>query len=116
MAIPRLIVSPWPAAAEDVATSHSRALGQHVGAVLVAVGRDQGELLSSHPRRAVEAPLDRPERGRHSAQRFVSGRVPQRLVHAREAVQIGHDEAERRIAAPGPLELDVEARPRSRGD
>ena len=86
----------------------ARALGKHVGAVLVAVRREQRELLAAHARGGVEAALHPAERGGHHAQRVVAGRVPEPLVHAREAVHVEHHEAERRAAAAGALELEVE--------
>ena len=73
----------------------AHALRQDVGAVLVGVGREQGELLPAHARGAVEAALGRAHRRRPTrAQRVVAGPVPELVVDPLEAVEVGHDQAE----------------------
>ena len=108
--IPKLIVSDVLRVARHERLVHRRAdaLGEHEGAVLVAVGREHGELLPSHARGAVEAALGAGDGGRDAREHLVAGRVAVRVVHALEAVEVADDQAERLVRAPGALELGVE--------
>src|SRR5215217_150014 len=80
------------------------ALGQHVGAVLVAVRSEDRELLSPYARRQVEAALRPADRARHAPQDGVAGSVPVGVVHALEAVEVSDNEAERLVGAARALE------------
>jgi hypothetical protein len=76
--------------------------------VLVAVRGQQGKLLSADPGRHVEAPLRDTEGARHPPQLGVSRAVAVLVVQALETVEVAQHEAERRVAALGALEPDVE--------
>ena len=84
------------------------ALGEHVGAVLVGVGREDRELLASDASGPVEPALRAADRVRHAPEDVVAGGVAVHVVHALEAVEVADDQAERLVGAAGALELDVE--------
>jgi hypothetical protein len=93
---------------ERLVDSGPNALGEHVGAVLVGVRRQHGELLPAHSRRSVEAALGAADCVGHAPEDGIAGGVPVGVVHALEAVEVADDQAEWLVGAAGALELEVE--------
>jgi hypothetical protein len=93
---------------ESVADGAAKAVGKHVGAVLVGVGEEQRELLAAHPRQRVDPPLGALEYVADRLQHLLGSAMAQPVVDLFEAIDVAGDHAEAGGGALRALELAVE--------
>src|SRR5919201_794374 len=93
---------------EGVADGAAEAVGEDVGAVLVGLGQEQGELLAAHAGDDVDPALGALEDARDGGEPLVGHAVAELVVDVLEAVEVDDDDAEAAVDALGALELPVE--------
>ena len=93
---------------EVVAHGAAEPVRKNVGAVLVCLGQQQGELLAAHARHDVDPALGALEHGPDGREPLVRHAVAEFVVDVLEAIEVDDDHAETAVGALRALELAVE--------
>ena len=106
--MPKLIVSGMRVVREALADRAPHALGGDVGAALVRIRQQHGELLAAHARGKVDAAVRRAQDLAGAAQDLVPARMSEPVVDLLEVVEVAEHEAHGLARAAGPLHLEIE--------